>query len=144
MLCAYICVYIYIYHCVLRGHVYVLDSPSSSASMSKKRTSKRFFIIVDQKAVPFNARTSVAAFGVLFKAHYVFNISYDEALSSFYTLIQTTVYNIDVLWWPFPCMLYRGAKQWTCSDWSWRTDILYVRPFDKQYSNESDRAYIVP
>ncbi|XP_029918844.1 uncharacterized protein LOC115367312 [Myripristis murdjan] len=62
----------------------------------QKKKIERFFIVVDQKALPCNALTSVAAFDGLFKAHYVFSISYDEALSSFYTFIQTTVYNIDV------------------------------------------------
>nr|XP_046232400.1 uncharacterized protein LOC124052326 isoform X2 [Scatophagus argus] len=62
----------------------------------EKKTIQRFFIIVDQKAIPCKAQTSVAAFDELFKAHFVFSLSYDEALCSFYTFIQTTVYNIDV------------------------------------------------
>ncbi|GAA6097715.1 uncharacterized protein LOC113649462 [Tachysurus ichikawai] len=32
----------------------------------------------------------------LFKAHFVFNLSYDCALVNFYTFLQTTMYNIDV------------------------------------------------
>ncbi|KAL3983373.1 beta-galactosidase [Sarotherodon galilaeus] len=47
----------------------------------QKKNIQRFFIIVDQKAIP---------------SHFVFSLSYDEALSSFYTFIQTTIYNIDV------------------------------------------------
>ncbi|XP_035760815.1 uncharacterized protein LOC102792227 [Neolamprologus brichardi] len=62
----------------------------------QKKNIQRFFIIVDQKAIPCDAPTSVAAFDGLFKAHFVFSLSYDEALSSFYTFIQTTIYNIDV------------------------------------------------
>ncbi|KAK0155497.1 hypothetical protein N1851_002087 [Merluccius polli] len=62
----------------------------------QKKKIARFFIVVDQKAIPCNAQTSVAAFDVLFKTHYVFSLSYDEALSAFYTFIQTTIYNIDV------------------------------------------------
>ncbi|XP_034530081.1 uncharacterized protein LOC117805460 [Notolabrus celidotus] len=62
----------------------------------QKKKMEKFFIIVDQKAIPCDAQTSVAAFDVLFKAHYVFSLSYDEALSGFYTFIQTTVYHIDV------------------------------------------------
>ncbi|XP_073349133.1 uncharacterized protein [Pagrus major] len=62
----------------------------------QKKKTQRFFIIVDQKPIPSNAQTTVAAFDELFKAHYVFSLSYDEALTSFYTFIQTTVYNIDV------------------------------------------------
>ncbi len=41
-------------------------------------------------------QTAVAAFDELFKAHFVFAVSYDEALCNFYTFIQTTVYGIDV------------------------------------------------
>ncbi|XP_051794862.1 uncharacterized protein LOC110957375 isoform X2 [Acanthochromis polyacanthus] len=62
----------------------------------QKKKITRFFIVVDQKAIPCSAQTSVAAFDVLFKTHYVFSLSYDEALSAFYTFIQTTIYNIDV------------------------------------------------
>ncbi|XP_078798880.1 uncharacterized protein LOC144990115 [Oryzias latipes] len=62
----------------------------------QRKEIRRFFIMVDQKPIPCSALTSVAAFDVLFKAHFVFSISYDEALSSFYAFIQTTVYNIDV------------------------------------------------
>lgn len=62
----------------------------------QRKDIQRFFIVVDQKPIPCSASTSVAAFDDLFKAHFVFSLSYDEALSSFYTFIQTTVYNIDV------------------------------------------------
>lgn len=62
----------------------------------QKNRIQRFHVIVDQKPIPCKAQTSVAAFDELFKAHYVFSLSYDEALCSFYTFVQTTVYNIDV------------------------------------------------
>ncbi|XP_071357586.1 uncharacterized protein [Trachinotus anak] len=62
----------------------------------QKKSVRRFFIVVDQKAIPCNAPTTMAAFDGLFKAHYVFSLSYDEALSSFCSFIQTAVYNIDV------------------------------------------------
>ncbi|XP_069388057.1 uncharacterized protein [Paralichthys olivaceus] len=55
-----------------------------------------FYIILDQKAIPCRMQTPVAAFDELFKAHYAFAVSYDEALSSFFIFIQTTVYGIDV------------------------------------------------
>ncbi|KAJ8369410.1 hypothetical protein SKAU_G00094380 [Synaphobranchus kaupii] len=55
-----------------------------------------FYIILDQKAIPCRMQTPVAAFDELFKAHYAFAVSYDEALSSFFTFIQSTVYGIDV------------------------------------------------
>ncbi|KAI9517715.1 hypothetical protein NQZ68_000883 [Dissostichus eleginoides] len=62
----------------------------------QRKKIQRFVIVVDHKPIPCNAQTSVAAFDALFKAHYVFSLSYNEALSSFYIFIQTTVYNIDV------------------------------------------------
>lgn len=57
---------------------------------------QKFYVIVDQKAIPCMMKTAVAAFDELFKAHFVFAASYDEALHNFYTFIQTTVYGIDV------------------------------------------------
>ncbi|XP_056608550.1 uncharacterized protein LOC130426051 isoform X2 [Triplophysa dalaica] len=57
---------------------------------------QKFYVIVDQKAIPCTMKTAFAAFDELFKAHFVFAASYDEALYNFYTFIQTTVYGIDV------------------------------------------------
>ncbi|CAL9702426.1 unnamed protein product [Knipowitschia caucasica] len=62
----------------------------------KKSSIHKFYIILDQKAIPCVAQTAVAAFDELFKAHFVFAESYDEALCNFYTFIQTTVYGIDI------------------------------------------------
>ncbi|TDH01912.1 hypothetical protein EPR50_G00167560 [Perca flavescens] len=62
----------------------------------QKNNLQRFYIIVDHKAIPGKAQTSLAAFDELFKAHFIFNVNYQESLHSFYTLIQTTVFNIDV------------------------------------------------
>ncbi|XP_062396086.1 uncharacterized protein LOC134086912 [Sardina pilchardus] len=62
----------------------------------KKSSIQKFYVILDQKAIPCMAQTAVAAFDELFKAHFVFAVSYDEALCNFYTFIQTTVYGIDV------------------------------------------------
>ncbi|KAL7846657.1 hypothetical protein SRHO_G00216370 [Serrasalmus rhombeus] len=62
----------------------------------KKNSIHNYYIILDQKAVPCEAKTAVAAFDELFKAHFVFAVSYDEALNNFFTFIQTTVYGIDV------------------------------------------------
>nr|XP_009290659.2 uncharacterized protein LOC101885607 [Danio rerio] len=55
-----------------------------------------YYIIVDGQLIPCKAMSSLAAFDELFKAHYVFGISYDAALHSMYTFLQTTVYNNDV------------------------------------------------
>ncbi|KAL6481028.1 hypothetical protein MHYP_G00091080 [Metynnis hypsauchen] len=61
----------------------------------KKNSVHNYYIILDQKAAPCEAKTAVAAFDELFKAHFVFAVSYDEALNNF-TFIQNTVYGIDV------------------------------------------------
>ncbi|KAL1023833.1 hypothetical protein UPYG_G00046910 [Umbra pygmaea] len=61
-----------------------------------KHKLQKFYVVIDQKAIPCQAQTSVAAFDELFKAHYVFSLTYHEALCNFYTFIQTTVYAIDV------------------------------------------------
>lgn len=45
---------------------------------------------------PCKAKSSLPAFDELFKAHYVFAISYDQALNNMYTFVQTTIYNIDI------------------------------------------------
>ncbi|XP_030228426.1 uncharacterized protein LOC115555605 isoform X2 [Gadus morhua] len=62
----------------------------------RKNSIQNFYIILDQKAIPSKTQTGVAAFDELFKAHFAFAVSYDEALCNFYTFIQTTVYGIDV------------------------------------------------
>ncbi|XP_056287855.1 uncharacterized protein LOC130204894 isoform X1 [Pseudoliparis swirei] len=62
----------------------------------EKNNIQRFYVIVDHKAVPCKAQTSLAAFDELFKAHFIFSVHYHESLNSFYTFIQTTVFNIDV------------------------------------------------
>ncbi|XP_051233089.1 uncharacterized protein LOC127350458 [Dicentrarchus labrax] len=62
----------------------------------KKNSIQRYYVIIDHKAIPCKAQTSLAAFDVLFKAHFIFSVSYHESLYNFYTFIQTTVFNIDV------------------------------------------------
>ncbi len=51
---------------------------------------------MDKRLIPCQANRSLGAFDELFKAHFVFNVSYDGALVNFYTFLQTTVYNIDM------------------------------------------------
>ena len=46
--------------------------------------------------IPCATQPGAAAFDELFKAHFAFAVSYDEALCNFYTFIQTTMYGIDV------------------------------------------------
>ncbi|KAJ8346522.1 hypothetical protein SKAU_G00279230 [Synaphobranchus kaupii] len=55
-----------------------------------------FYIAMDKHLIPCQANRSLGAFDELFKAHFVFNLSYDVALVNFYTFLQTTLYNIDV------------------------------------------------
>ncbi|XP_018613767.1 uncharacterized protein LOC108937987 [Scleropages formosus] len=55
-----------------------------------------FYIALDGNLLPCQASCSLGAFDELFKTHFVFGLSYDEALSSVYTFLQTTVYHIDV------------------------------------------------
>lgn len=62
----------------------------------QKNKIPRFHVITDHKAIPCKAQTSLAAFDELFKAHFIFSVNYNESLNSFYTFIQTTVFNIDV------------------------------------------------
>ncbi|CAL8340176.1 unnamed protein product [Boreogadus saida] len=55
-----------------------------------------FYITMDKHLIPCKAIRFLGACDELFKAHFVFNFSYDVALVNFYTFLQTTVYNIDV------------------------------------------------
>lgn len=52
--------------------------------------------MVDKRLVPCQATSGLCAFDELFKAHFVFNLKYDDTLVNFYTFVQTTIYNIDV------------------------------------------------
>ncbi len=55
-----------------------------------------YYIALDNKLIPCQTAGSLGALDELFKVHYIFYISYDNALINFYTFLQTTVYNIDV------------------------------------------------
>lgn len=52
-----------------------------------------YYIALDNKLIPCQTAGSLGALDELFKVHYIFNISYDNALINFYTFLQTTVYN---------------------------------------------------
>ncbi|CAL8339693.1 unnamed protein product [Boreogadus saida] len=56
----------------------------------------QYYIAMDNGLLPCKARYSLSAFDELFKAHYVFGVSYDQALNSMFTFVQTTIYNIDI------------------------------------------------
>nr|XP_023692495.1 uncharacterized protein LOC111856610 isoform X1 [Paramormyrops kingsleyae] len=62
----------------------------------RKDQIQSFFISLDGRLLPCQAGSSLGAFDELFKAHFVFGLTYDEALSSVYTFLQTTIYHIDV------------------------------------------------
>ncbi|KAI3377496.1 hypothetical protein L3Q82_008673, partial [Scortum barcoo] len=57
---------------------------------------RQYYIALDGELLPCKAKSSLSAFDEHFKTHYVFGISYVQALSSTYTFVQTTIYNIDV------------------------------------------------
>ncbi|XP_034147860.1 uncharacterized protein LOC114839129 [Esox lucius] len=63
---------------------------------TQKNKIQKYYVIMDKKAIPCRAHTSIAAFDELFKTNFVFRTSYSEALDGFYTFIQTAVYIIDV------------------------------------------------
>ncbi|XP_051970773.1 uncharacterized protein LOC127635006 [Xyrauchen texanus] len=72
------------------------SQPYLLAQGSTQSTIHSYFIVVDKHALPCKAKGSVGAFDELFKAHYVFGTSYSSSLSSFFTFVQTTIYNIDM------------------------------------------------
>ncbi|KAI7789664.1 hypothetical protein IRJ41_014104 [Triplophysa rosa] len=65
-------------------------------AMGRSQDEIDHYIDLDSKLIPCQTAGSLCALDELFKVHYVFNISYDNALISFYTFLQTTVYNIDI------------------------------------------------
>nr|XP_020470893.1 uncharacterized protein LOC109968746 isoform X2 [Monopterus albus] len=73
-----------------RQHPYLL------AVGRKQSKIDSFYIAMDMHLIPCQASRFLGAFDELFKAHFVFNLSYDGALVNFYTFLQTTLYNIDV------------------------------------------------
>ncbi|XP_062396017.1 uncharacterized protein LOC134086491 isoform X2 [Sardina pilchardus] len=62
----------------------------------RKSSIQKYFVVLEQKAIPCEVNAAPAAFDELFKAHFVFGRSYDEPLYNFFTFLQTTVYGIDV------------------------------------------------
>ncbi|XP_056331620.1 uncharacterized protein LOC130243470 isoform X1 [Danio aesculapii] len=70
--------------------------PYLLASGMHKSAISNYFIAMDKMIIPCQGTTSLAAIDELFKAHFVFSVSYDDALSNMYTFLQTTVYGVDV------------------------------------------------
>lgn len=75
----------------VQGH----RQPYLLASGTHKWAISNYYIVIDKMLIPCHGTTSLAAFDELFKAHFVFSVSYDDALSHMYTFLQTTVYGID-------------------------------------------------
>ncbi|XP_029910306.1 uncharacterized protein LOC115361135 [Myripristis murdjan] len=70
--------------------------PYLLASGTSKQAISAYYVVMDKKLIPCQGATSLAAFDELFKVHFVFSVSYDDALNNMYTFLQTTVYSIDV------------------------------------------------
>ncbi|GAA6232819.1 uncharacterized protein LOC115361442 [Lates japonicus] len=70
--------------------------PYLLASGTGKQAISTYYIVMDKRLIPCQGTTSLAAFDELFKLHFVFSVSYDDALNNMYTFLQTTVYSIDV------------------------------------------------
>ena len=72
------------------------QQPYLLASGTSKQAISSFYIVMDKKLILCQGTTSLAALDELFKVHFVFSVSYADALNNLYTFIQTTVYGIDV------------------------------------------------
>ncbi|XP_031433740.1 uncharacterized protein LOC116222859 isoform X1 [Clupea harengus] len=72
------------------------SQPYLLAQGSTRSSIHSYFIVIDKHALPCKATGSVGAFDELIKAHYVFGTSYSFSLSSFFTFVQTNIYNIDM------------------------------------------------
>lgn len=94
-----------------------------------KNKIRRFYLVTDQKAVPCKALTSVAAFDELFKVHFIFSVSYDEALINFYTFVQTTIYNIDVGSVKESPRVKELRARLCCHEKTKQTNFVYLRMF---------------
>ncbi|XP_056591517.1 uncharacterized protein LOC130410713 [Triplophysa dalaica] len=70
--------------------------PHLLAVGSAKSVIHDFYIVMDGKLLPCQAKSSLSAFDELFKAYFVFSVSYPHCLSAMYTFIQTTIYKIDL------------------------------------------------
>ncbi|KAL1276778.1 hypothetical protein QQF64_036401 [Cirrhinus molitorella] len=82
----------------LEDHLKKWRGIASHTSLPLELTSgalSNYYIVVDRMLIPCQGTTSLAAFDELFKAHFVFSVNYDDALSHMFTFLQTTVYGID-------------------------------------------------
>ncbi|TDH05613.1 hypothetical protein EPR50_G00124220 [Perca flavescens] len=83
----------------LEEHLMTIEGnpqPYLLATGTSKAQVFTFYIVLDRKLLPCQSSTSLGAFDELFKSHFVFSVQYDDALSSLYRFLQTTLYNIDI------------------------------------------------
>ncbi|XP_028451664.1 uncharacterized protein LOC114566987 isoform X2 [Perca flavescens] len=83
----------------LEEHLMTIEGnpqPYLLATGTSKAQVFTFYIVLDRKLLPCQSSTSLGAFDELFKSHFVFSVRYDDALSSLYRFLQTTLYNIDI------------------------------------------------
>lgn len=72
--------------------VWSRDSCSYCVLVKRRTASKDTKDIVDHKAIPCKAQTSLTAFDELFKAHLIFSVNYHESFNIQYTFIQTSIH----------------------------------------------------
>lgn len=72
------------------------SQPYFLATGTSKAQVFTFYVVLDKKLVLCQSRTSLVAFHELFKSHFIFSLKYDDSLSTLYTFLQTTLYNIDI------------------------------------------------
>lgn len=68
--------------------------PHLLAVGSAKNAIHEFYIVLDGKLLPCQAKPSLSAFDELFKAYFVFSVSYPHSLNAMFTFVQTTIYKI--------------------------------------------------
>ncbi|XP_005169550.2 uncharacterized protein [Danio rerio] len=68
--------------------------PHLLAVGSAKNAIHEFYIVLDGKLLPCQAKSSLSAFDELFKAYFVFSVSYPHSLNAMFTFVQTTIYKI--------------------------------------------------
>ncbi len=74
--------------CSLTEHVEKTEGlqPHLLAVGSAKNTIHDFYIVLDGQLLPCQAKSSLAAFDELFKAYFVFSVSYPHCLNAMFTL----------------------------------------------------------
>ena len=70
--------------------------PYLLATGTEKSHIHGYYIILDKQAIACQAVSAVGAFDELFKAHFVFGTSCNNALYKMYTFIQTTLLEPDI------------------------------------------------